>query len=314
MEKLWQIVQKINTEQCSVTLDESMRAHTTFKIGGPADLYVRPRSIRALAEVLRMLRNAAIPVFLLGGGSNILVGDKGIRGAVIDTGLISSMYPVSSLKGGRVLLYAACGASVPLLCEEALARGLSGLENFYGMPGSVGGAVYMNARCYDDEISSHLDEIWHIDATGTIRKVAAASLSWSYKRSPFMPGETLADSTVGAATFILTPDNPQAIAARMRARLADRMQKHHFDYPSAGSMFKNNRVFGEPTGKILHELGLRGYRIGDAAISPWHANIFVNLGSATARDMRALIEHAQEVAFAARGWHLEPEVLFVGEF
>lgn len=314
MEKLWQIAQKINTEQCFVALGEPMRAHTTFKIGGPADLYVRPRSIRALAAVLRRLSNAAVPVFLLGGGSNILVGDRGIRGAVIDTGLVSSIYPVSGPKSGRILLYAMCGASVSLLCEEALARGLSGLENFYGMPGSVGGAIYMNARCYDDEISSHLDEIWHIDTLGSIQKVAAASLPWSYKRSPFMPGEALAGSTVGAATFILTPDNPQAIAARMRARLADRMQKHHFDYPSAGSMFKNNRVFGEPTGKILHELGLRGYRIGDAAISPWHANIFVNLGSATARDMRALIEYAQDVVLAARGWHLEPEVLFVGEF
>jgi len=320
MGTLWQIAQKINTEQCSVALGEPMRAHTTLKIGGPADLFVRPRSIRALAEALDRLKNAAIPVFLLGEGANILVGDKGIRGAVVDTSLVSSIYPVSRLKGGQVLLYAECGATVSLLCEEALARGFSGLENFYGMPGSVGGAIYMNARCYDDEISSHIEDIWLLDTVDTMRKVdtmqkvAAASLSWSYKRSSFMLGEALADSSIAAATFILRPDNPQAIAGRMRARLADRRQKHHFDYPSAGSMFKNNKAFGKPTGKILHDLGLRGYRIGDAAISPWHANIFVNLGSATARDMRALIEHAQDVAFTATGWHLEPEVLFVGEF
>ncbi len=291
-----------------------MRVHTTFRIGGPADLYVKPRSLRALAEALDRLRNSGLPVFLLGGGANILVGDGGIRGAVIDTGLVSSIYPVPDQGRGQILLYAECGAAVSLLCEEALARGLSGLENFYGMPGSVGGAIHMNARCYEDDISSHIDEIRYIDAVGSLQKAAAASLPWSYKRSSFMEGESLADSTVGAATFILMPDDPRTIAGRMRARLADRMQKHHFDYPSAGSMFKNNRAFGKPTGKILHELGLRGYRIGDAAISSWHANIFINLGSATARDMRALIGHAQAAALAATGWQLEPEVLFVGEF
>ncbi|SLM19966.1 UDP-N-acetylenolpyruvoylglucosamine reductase [uncultured spirochete] len=323
MGTLWQIAQKINTEQCSAALGEPMWAHTTFKIGGPADLYVRPRSIRALTEALDRLRSAGLPVFLLGGGANILVGDRGIRGAVIDMGLLSSIRAGAFGESadsdaeqtrGQIALHAECGASVSALCEEALVRGLSGLENFYGMPGSVGGAIYMNARCYEDDISSHIKKITYIDAVGALQEIAAASLPWSYKRSPFMCGEALAGSTVGAAMFMLVPDNPQRIAGRMRARLADRMQKHHFDYPSAGSMFKNNRAFGKPTGKILHELGLRGYRIGNAAISSWHANIFINLGGATARDMRALIEHAQAVVFAATGWHLEPEVLFVGEF
>ncbi len=300
-----------------------MWAHTTFKIGGPADLYVRPRSVRALTEALDRLRSAGLPVFLLGGGANILVGDRGIRGAVIDMGLLSSIRTGAFGESadsdaeqicGQIALHAECGTSVSVLCEEALVRGLSGLENFYGMPGSVGGAIYMNARCYEDDVSSHIKEITYIDAAGTLQEIAAASLSWSYKRSPFMPGEPLTGSTVGAATFILRPDNPQKIAERMRARLTDRMQKHHFDYPSAGSMFKNNRSFGKPTGKLLDELGLRGYRIGNAAISSWHANIFVNLGGATARDMRALIEHAQATVLAATGWRLEPEVLFVGEF
>ncbi len=181
MGNLWQIAQKINTEQCSVALGEPMRVHTTFRIGGPADLYVKPRSLRALAEALDRLRDSGLPVFLLGGGANILVGDGGIRGAVIDTGLVSSIYPVPDQGRGQVLLYAECGAAVSLLCEEALARGLSGLENFYGMPGSVGGAIHMNARCYEDDISSHIDEIRYIDAVGSLQKAAAAS-PWSYKR------------------------------------------------------------------------------------------------------------------------------------
>lgn len=311
METLWQIAQKINTEQCSVTFDEPMSAHTTFRIGGPADLFLKPRSVEALASVLTLLRSARIPVFLLGGGANILVADQGIRGAVIDTCLLSS---VRSDASNSNIIYAECGASVSTLCTEALVQGLSGLENFYGMPGSIGGAIYMNARCYEDDISLHINEITAISPTGELVSLPARTMQWSYKRSPFMRKGAFAGYIVAAGRFSLEPGEPLQIAARMRSRMEDRMHKHHFDYPSAGSMFKNNRNFGKPTGKILHELGLRGYRIGNAAISPWHANIFINLGGATARDMRALILHAQAVVLAATGWKLEPEVLFVGEF
>lgn len=333
METLWQIAQKINTEQCLVRFNERMKNHTTFRIGGPADLYLQPRSLGALAGLLARLKEAHMPIFLLGGGANILVGDRGIRGAVIDTALLSTMRIEASSQGpispdpgcgsgliglqhpsAVVLLRAECGAQVSALCEEALARGLSGLENFYGMPGSVGGAVYMNARCYEEDISAHIDAIEYLDARGDDHLEPASSLPWAYKRSPFMPRGPLSSSIVDAATFRLRPDDPLRIAARMRDRLADRMRKHHFDAPSAGSMFKNNRDFGKPTGRILHELGMRGYRVGDAAISRWHANIFVNLGNATAKDMRAVISHAQAVTLAATGLRLESEVLFVGEF
>lgn len=290
-----------------------MRLHTSFRIGGPADLFLRPRSISAMAAAIAALREARAPFFLLGGGANILVGDGGIRGAVIDTSLLAAIQTKAD-KNSDVLLSAECGAIVSTVCEEALARGLSGLENFYGMPGSVGGAVFMNARCYEEDISSRIAAIGYLGARGDAQTSAAAALPWSYKRSPFMPGGPLAGAIVGAATFRFQPDDPLRIAARMRERLSDRMRKHHFDAPSAGSMFKNNRDFGKPTGRILHELGLRGYRVGDAAISPWHANIFINLGEASAKDMRALIRHAQALTLAATGWHLEPEVLFVGEF
>ena len=338
METLWQIAQKINTEQCLVRYREPMKDHTTFKIGGPADLYILPRSIQAMGQARAALREAHEHIFLLGGGANILVSDSGIRGAVIDTGLLATMQVTTDTKGATcgaaaertaslgglsrtrkaiapaVFLRAECGARISTVCEEALARGLSGLENFYGMPGSVGGAIYMNARCYEDDISSHIEAIEYLDARGDIHAAQASSLPWAYKRSPFMQGGGLTGCIVGAATFCLTPDAMLNVAARMRERLADRMRKHHFEAPSAVSMFKNNREFGKPTGRILHELGLRGYRIGDAAISRWHANIFINLGNASAKDMRALILHAQALTLAATGCHLEPEVLFVGEF
>lgn len=311
MGTLWQIAQKINTEQCSVAFDEPMSTHTTFRIGGPADLFLTPRSVEALASILMLLRSAGIPVFLLGGGANILVADQGIRGAVIDTSMLSSIRREAP---DSTILYAECGAPISTLCTEALVQGLSGLENFYGMPGSVGGAIYMNARCYEDDISLHINEITAISPTGEIASLSARAMQWSYKCSPFMPKGALAGYIIAAGRFSLEAGEPLQIAGRMRSKMEDRMHKHHFDYPSAGSMFKNNRDFGKPTGKILHELGLRGYRIGNAAISPWHANIFINLGGATARDMRALILHAQAVVLAATGWKLEPEVLFVGEF
>lgn len=311
METLWQIAQKINTEQCSVAFDEPMSTHTTFRIGGPADLFLTPRSVEALASILMLLRSAGIPVFLLGGGANILVADQGIRGAVIDTSMLSSIRREAP---DSTILYAECGVPISTLCTEALVQGLSGLENFYGMPGSVGGAIYMNARCYEDDISLHINEITAISPTGEIASLPARAMRWSYKCSPFMPKGALAGYIIAAGRFSLAAGEPLQIAGRMRSRMEDRMHKHHFDYPSAGSMFKNNRDFGKPTGKILHELGLRGYRIGNAAISPWHANIFINLGGATAHDMRALILHAQAVVLAATGWKLEPEVLFVGEF
>lgn len=319
METLWQIAQKINTERCFLSFNEPMALHTTFRIGGPADLYLRPRTIPALAEVMTVLADEKVPWVLLGGGANVLVGDRGIRGAVIDTGLLASMRLVreiheASAGQGLYLLEAECGVSVGTLCEEALIHSLSGLEAFYGMPGSVGGAVYMNARCYEEDISAHLASLTAISPQGTMVRLEPASLSWEYKRSPFQAQGTHAGWTVAAAAFRLQSEDARAIAFRMREKMADRLRKHHFDFPSAGSVFKNNRAFGKPTGKLLDELGLRGFRIGDAMVSPWHANIFINAGKARACDMRQLIEFAQNEALAKLGLSLELEILFLGEF
>lgn len=315
MKNLWQIAQKINTDHCSISFDEPMKEHTTFRIGGPADLFIRPRSILAFKEVLELLQIENVPFFILGGGANILVGDKGIRGAVIDTSLLSSiMHLKQKNKNDPILLYAECGVPLITLCEEAQVCGLSGLENFYGMPGSLGGSIYMNARCYEDDISTHIQDLTIIDNQGRFKILPASAQSWSYKRSPFMPGGELESFIICAASFRLISDDPKKIAERMCFRMRDRMQKRHFNFPSAGSMFKNNHDFGKPTGKILDELGLRNYRVGNALISPWHANIFVNIGEASARDMKELIEYAQKVVHNATGFCLEPEVLFVGEF
>ena len=308
MKNLWQIVQKINIEPGRITLSEPMSAHTTFKIGGPADFFIRISTRAELVLALRSLREQKIPLFILGGGANILVGDKGIRGAVLD---LSGLAEARRSGTGMI---ADAGIPIDSLCENALALGLGGLENFYGMPGSLGGAIYMNARCYEKDISEILGDIAAISPHGEFHSIRTSPAQWSYKKSPFQPGGDYDGWTIAGAALNLHAGVPEEIAGVMRSRKLDRRAKGHYLLPSAGSIFKNNRRFGKPTGAILDGLGLKGMRIGDAAVSSWHANIFVNLGAATASDMKALIDMAEEKAFSAYGFELEPEVLFTGDF
>jgi UDP-N-acetylmuramate dehydrogenase len=285
-----------------------MKEHTTFRIGGTADLFIEPSNLAELESAIDVLRDDGIPLFVLGGGANLLVGDEGIRGAVLHLGGLKS---ISLLADG---IWAEAGVPIDLLCEDSLARGLSGLENFYGMPGSLGGALYMNARCYEKDISDVVKEILAIGPGGVSRSFILPQDAWSYKSSPFQAGGKLEDWIIAGARFALEAGEAPEIAATMVARKKDRVAKGHYAWPSAGSMFKNDRNFGKPTGVILNSLGLRGYRIGDAAISPLHANIFVNLGSAKAADMRTLIDYAADKAYSAYGFKLQPEVRFIGVF
>lgn len=285
-----------------------MAAHTTFGIGGPADLFIRVASPAKLLRMLAYLENEGIPTFILGGGANILVGDKGIRGVVLD------LSGLSWARDSEAGLWAGAGISVDRLCENALALERAGLENFYGMPGSLGGALYMNARCYEKDFSELIASISIISPGGEARTLDLSPDQWSYKKSPFQPSGMYAGWIITGATLDLRPGEAESIAGIMRARRLDRMAKGHYRLPSAGSVFKNNRSFGKPTGAILDSLGLKGTRIGNALVSSWHANIFVNAGNAKASDMRALIETAQEKVFSAYSFELEPEVLYIGEF
>ncbi len=285
-----------------------MAAHTTFGIGGPADMFIRVGSPSELGRILAFLETEGIPGFILGGGANILVGDRGIRGIVLDLSGLS--WARNSGEG----LWAGAGISVDRLCEHALAFERDGLENFYGMPGSLGGALYMNARCYEKDFSELVESISIASPGGRISTVRPPTGQWAYKKSPFQPGGALEGSIIVGATLGLGSGRAEEIAGVMRARKSDRTAKGHYRLPSAGSVFKNDRSFGKPTGLILDSLGLKGTRIGDALVSTWHANIFVNAGKAKAEDMKALIETAQERAYSVYGFRLEPEVLLVGEF
>jgi UDP-N-acetylmuramate dehydrogenase len=281
-----------------------MSRHTSFRIGGPADLYVAPGSAAEVAGITAACARESLPCFLLGGGTNILVSDKGIRGVVVD---------LSGLAGCDVedtLVSARCGTPISEAAELARDRGLSGLEFAYSLPGSVGGAVWMNARCYDRQMSDLLEYVEVMDRQGAVQRERIDPAQWAYKLSPFQ-----ADGRVIlAAGMRLAPGDGTAISAAMEEHRADRVRKGHFLHPCAGSVFKNNRAFGAPTGKIIDSLGLKGLRVGDAQIAPFHGNIIINTGNAAAQDVLSLILLMEEEVEKRLGFRLEREVILAGEW
>lgn len=305
MARLRDFLEKINI-RAEVAWEEALSLHSSFRIGGPAEALVAPATREDLLALLAAARAESIPVFVLGGGANVVFPDRGLRGLVVDTRLLNH------IEVGGSLIVAEAGARVDGLCEACQAVALAGLETFYGMPGSLGGAVYMNARCYEVEMADRLSWVESAlpDGSGVERRDLDPG-EWAYKLSPFQPGQACAGRVILGAGFALAPGDPVAIGRTMAEKRADREAKGHYRLPSAGSVFKNDRSLGKPTGRILDELGLRGRRIGGAMVSKWHANIFVNAGGATAADLRALVDLARDEARRALGIELEPEVLFV---
>ena len=285
-------------------LDEPMAAHCSFRIGGPADLYVLPADGDEAAGILHTCAKESVPVFLLGGGTNILVSDLGIRGVVLD------LSRLSGIRADGSLVIARGGTPISEVAELALAHGLSGLEFAYALPGSVGGAVWMNARCYGAEISDVLHYVDYLGEDLVARRRVVDSADWSYKRSPFQGRKQL----ILEAGFRLAPGERAGMQSLMQSHRADRESKGHFLYPCAGSIFKNNRAFGAPTGQLIDSLGLKGTRIGGAQVAPFHGNIFTNMGDARAADMRALIELVEQAVRTRLGLELEREVILVGDW
>ena len=292
-----------------------MSAHTTFRVGGPADLWARPTGANAEDQAVRILRAAreeTVPVFVLGGGANIVVADAGIRGLVLDTtGLSSVVFETGGGGAGtEEFLVAGAGLSVDDAVEACASRSLSGLEFLAGMPGTLGGAVWMNARCYGRSVSDVLKETTLLDESFARVSVPFDSAAFGYKKSPFQSINAL----ILSARFRLVPRPEAEIRKTADANRADREAKGHYRLPSAGSAFKNDYAYGKPTGKIADELGLRGLRVGGAFVAPWHGNIIVNDGGATAADIRALVDEVSARVELAIGLKLEPEILFVGDW
>ncbi|MBN2440853.1 MAG: UDP-N-acetylmuramate dehydrogenase [Spirochaetales bacterium] len=303
MVNLREMIKKINIEGL-VLFDEPMKNHTSFCIGGCADVFVTPHSIASLIRVIRFCRETKIPYFLLGRGANILVADAGIRGMVINTSGISTM----RREGERIV--SDSGAEVSTVAEEALKAGLTGCEFFYSMPGSVGGAVRMNARCYGVSTGDVVSSVEILGEDTAAVAVPLAPADFSYKKSPFQNKHDI----ILSATFTLKKGDKKKIKEKMDYYKEDREKKGHFLLPSAGSIFKNNQEFGRTTGLIIDSLKLKGYSIGDAQVSPLHGNIFVNRGNATAADVLQLIILVENKVKQAFGFNLEREIILAGEW
>lgn len=293
---------------------EVLAPYTTFKIGGPADLFYEPQDADELAAALLAAREHGVPYFLLGSGANILVGDRGFRGLVI-----RNTARHVEIDAQRRLLRAESGAVVyPDLIETAIAHGLSGLEHYVGIPSTVGGALWQNlhflspapARERTMFIAEVTQEAEILSEDGERRTVGVDYFQFGYDDSILHHCRDV----VLTATFALTPADPDRLRRIAAENLAWRAERHPplDTEPSAGSIFK--KIQGLGAGRLIDECGLKGTRIGGALVTRRHANIIINAGGATAADVRALIAYVQEVVAQRTGYHLEPEIALIGEF
>lgn len=287
-----------------VEQDLALAPLSTYGVGGTADWGVFPRTAEALARVVRLVGAAGQPVQVLGRGSNVLIGDKGVRGVVV---LLRELEGIE-VQGERLVVGA--GADCTDVAALALGAALTGVEFFHRLPGSVGGAAFMNARAFDQEMS----QIWRsalvVTPAGELEERHYGPGDFAYKQSPLQEtGEVAAQLELH-----LTFGEPDEIRARMDHNEQKRRDSGEMDHPSCGCVFKNDRAFGAPSGLLVDRAGLKGYRVGDAQVSHRHANFVINLGQATAADLRAVIEHVQWTVEKETGYRMEHEVRFVGEF
>lgn len=278
--------------------NEPMSAHCSFRIGGPARLMACPASGAEAAALLRLLREADAPVELMGKGTNLLVADEGLDAVVVRLG--EAISGAELLPGDRVR--AGAGISLAKLAVFAAEAGLSGLEFAHGIPGSLGGAVFMNAGAYGGEMKDVLESAELALPDGTLREVPAEELELSYRHSALEGSGAL----VTAATVKLTPAEPEAIRARMRELMEKRRASQPLDMPSAGSTFK--RPVGGYAAALIDQAGLKGFAIGGAQVSEKHAGFVINRGGATFDDVLRLMEHIQKTVLEKSGVRLEPEV------
>ncbi len=287
----------------NVYRNEPMKKHTTFRIGGPADYYLCPHSAKEIQKVVEICREEKLPYFILGNGSNLLVSDKGYRGAVIQL-----WKNVSDIGVEGCLIHAKAGASLAKIAAQALEEGLTGMEFAAGIPGTLGGAVVMNAGAYGGEMKDILKEVLVMDQQGKIFTLEKKDLKLGYRTSAVKEKGYI----VLAAALELRPGNREEIKKLMEDLKQRRVEKQPLELPSAGSTFK--RPEGYFAGKLIMDAGLRGFSIGGAQVSEKHCGFIVNTGGASASDVLALIREVQKKVRDKFGVELETEVKFLGEF
>jgi len=276
--------------------NEPMNQHTTFRIGGPAKLFIAPGTVSELTDIIAYCRKNSISFTVIGRGSNLLVPDEGLDITVISTAAMTGI----CFNGNTVT--AECGVSLAALSTAAAERGLSGLEFAHGIPGTVGGAVFMNAGAYGGEISQILTESSCFSPAGIVT-LPGEKHSFAY-RSSFYKNNT--DHLILSATFKLESGKPETIKEKMRGFDASRREKQPLEFPSAGSAYK--RPAGYFAGKLIEDCGLKGFTVGGAAVSEKHAGFIINKGGATCKDVLTLMDHIEKTVFERFNVKLEREI------
>ena len=300
LQELDALKQFLDQLDCAYLENEPMKDHTTFQIGGPADLFIKPGRVDVIRDIVCKCTELGIPLFALGGGSNLLVSDTGVRGAVLSTGGLNDI----SFEGGCDIV---CGAGVKLskICSFALEQSLTGIEFAWGIPGTCGGAVMMNAGAYGGEMKDVIVEAQHVTPQGEIETLTAQEMHLGYRSSIYQKN----GGVITSVRLRLTPGNAEMIRLQMDDLMNRRRQKQPLDLPSAGSTFK--RPAGHFAGTLIEECGLKGLTVGGAMVSEKHAGFIVNTGGATSSDVRQLIEKITHEVFMQTGITLECEVRFV---
>lgn len=299
MTELIRVAKTLNVELLE---NENMSRHTSFKIGGAADVYLCPQSADELKTVLSVARAENIPLTIIGNGSNLLVSDNGIKGAVISTIKCNKIKMLD-----ENTIYADAGASLTAVCLAAKDAGLTGLEFAYGIPGSIGGALFMNAGAYGGEMKDITESAESITLDGELISRKAEDMKLGYRQSIYRENGEI----ITGVTLRLKKGDKKEILDRMNELMNKRKTSQPLNYPSAGSTFK--RPVGGFAAALIDECGLKGTNVGGAEVSQKHAGFIINKGNATASDVLVLIEKIKETVFSKKKIMLEPEVIFIGE-
>lgn len=296
-------------DRTDIHTDERMSAHTSLRIGGPADYYVTPESVSQLAALISLCREEKMPYYVLGNGSNLLVSDKGFRGMMIAITDSLGGCAIEEIQGDDTAMRVTAGAGIRLyqLAKGVEEASLTGFEFAAGIPGTLGGALVMNAGAYGSEMKDILTQAKVLDEDGRVRTLSAAQLELGYRTS-VIPGKGY---VVLEGTFVLKKGDPTAIRERMAELSLRRRTKQPLDYPSAGSTFK--RPAGHYAGVLIEEAGLKGFRLGGAQVSEKHAGFVINREQATAADVRNLCKEVAARVKEHSGVELEMEVKMLGE-
>lgn len=309
---------QLENKNINYVSNQELKNKNTFKLSSTAEIFVQPKTIADFQNTIQIAAKSELPYFVLGGGSNIVLPEH-YSGIIISTESLNQI-SISDYPQDKNKKLVTCLAGTPTtafvnFCTKNL---LSGAEQFAGLPGSLGGACFMNARCFEKSISDILYSTEHLEFFDNCNtQIISSNLDsskWDYKVSPFQPSKSNKQKYVLSATFLLdqkTEDFQEIIESECKKYISERVDKGHFKFPSAGSVFKNNHAFGAPSGKIIDEAGLRGTQIGGAKIADFHANFIVNFNNATQKDIKDLVCLTQKTIKEKFGFLLEPEIIFV---